>query len=129
MYRGLGEVFAGFTKNAAFIFAGGFGLAFLLGTLLMVTAALAPAAVLVAALAGAPVGAGQVALAAGVILGTFALRFALARMLSWPQWASWTQPLMSVAWGAIILRSLYGRFVRREVLWRGRRYDAGRARF
>ena len=129
MYRGLPEVFAGFTKNAAFVFAGGFGLVFLLGTLLMVTAALAPLAVFVAALAGAAVSPGQVGLAAAVILGTFALRFALARMLSWPQWASWTQPLMSVAWGAIILRSLYWRFVRREVRWRGRRYDAHRARF
>lgn len=129
MYRGLREVFDGFTKNAAFIFAGGFGLVFLLGTALMVTAALAPIAALLAAALGVPIAAGDVRLAAGVILLTLVLRSVLAGMLSWPQWTAWTQPLMSVAWGAIILRSLYWRFVRREILWRGRRYDAARARF
>jgi chlorobactene glucosyltransferase len=129
MYRGLREVFDGFTKNAAFIFAGGFGLVFLLGTALMVTAALAPIAALLAAALGVPIAAGDVRLAAGVLLLTLVLRSVLAGMLSWPQWTAWTQPLMSVAWGAIILRSLYWRFVRGEILWRGRRYDAARARF
>lgn len=129
MYRGGREVFDGFTKNASFVFAGGFGLVFLLGTVLMVIAALAPFAAILAPALGVPVAAGHLRIAASVILLTLVLRSVLAGMLSWPQWAAWTHPLMSVAWGAIILRSLYWRFVRREVLWRGRRYDAARARF
>lgn len=129
MYRGFREVVDGFTKNASFVFAGAFGFAFLAGTALTVTAALAPIAALLAAAMGAPIAAGDVRLAAGVIMGTLLLRGALARLLSWPRWATWTQPLMAAAWGAIIVRSLYWRFVRREVLWRGRRYDAARARF
>jgi chlorobactene glucosyltransferase len=129
MYRGFREVFDGFTKNASFIFSGGFGMVFLMGTALTVTAALAPIAALLASALGVPIAPGDVLLAACVILSTLVLRGALARLLSWPQWATWTQPLMAAAWGAIILRSLYWRFVRREVLWRGRRYDAARARF
>jgi chlorobactene glucosyltransferase len=129
MYRGFREVFDGFTKNASFVFSGGFGFVFLAGTALTVTAALAPIAALLAAALGAPIAAGDIRLAACVVLWTLILRGALARLLSWPQWTTWTQPLMAAAWGAIILRSLYWRFVRREVLWRGRRYDAARARF
>jgi hypothetical protein len=36
---------------------------------------------------------------------------------------------MTAVWGGLIARSLYWRFVRRELRWRGRRYDAQRAGF
>ena len=129
MYRGFREIFDGFTKNASFVFAGGFGLVFLLGTALTVTAALAPLAALCAAALGLPVAPGDIRLAACAFVLGLLLRAMLAALLSWPQWTAWTQPLMAAAWGAIILRSLFWRFVRRELRWRGRRYDAVRARF
>ncbi len=129
MYRGFREIFDGFTKNTSFVFAGGFGLVFLLATVWTVIAAIAPAAVLGAAALGLPVASADVRLAACALALTLALRALLASRFGWPQWTAWTHPLMAVVWGGIILRSLHRRFVRRELLWRGRRYDATRARF
>jgi hypothetical protein len=44
-------------------------------------------------------------------------------------WAALTQPVTAVVWAAMMARSLARRFLRREVLWRGRRYHASRAGF
>lgn len=129
MYRGFREVWNGFTKNVAFVFAGGFGIVFLLGTVLMLFASLAPVAALAARALGAPVPPVDVALAAASLFLTILLRALLARRLRYPPWAAWTHPLMSTVWGGLIVRSLYWRFVRRELRWRGRRYDAQRAGF
>ena len=129
MYRGFREVWNGFTKNVSFIFAGGFGLVFLLGTALMLVAALAPAAALVAWAAGLPIPPGDVRLAAAGFLLVILLRALLAAVLDYPQWTAWTQPLMTAVWGGLIARSLYWRFVRRELRWRERRYDAQQAKF
>jgi chlorobactene glucosyltransferase len=129
MYRGFREVWNGFTKNVAFVFAGGFGLVFLLGTALTWVAALAPVVALAARAAGLPVSRADLVLAVASLLLTILLRALLAKRLAYPQWAAWTQPLMTAVWGGLILRSLYWRFVRRELRWRGRGYDAQRARF
>ncbi len=129
MYRGFREVWNGFTKNVAFVFAGAFGLAFLLGIALTLVAALAPVGALAAWALGLPISRADVVLAAAALLLTILLRAALAKRLAYPQWAAWTQPLMTAVWGGLIVRSLYWRFVRRELRWRGRGYDAQRARF
>ena len=129
MYRGFREVWNGFTKNVAFVFGGAFGTVFLLGTALTWVAALAPVAALLAWVAGLPVSRADVALAAAALLLTILLRALLARRLAYPVWASWTQPIMTAVWGGLIARSLYWRFVRRELRWRGRSYDAHRAGF
>jgi|KBSSwiStaDraftv2_1062776.scaffolds.fasta_scaffold05594_7 glycosyltransferase involved in cell wall biosynthesis len=129
MYRGFREVWNGFTKNVAFVFGGAFGLVFLLGTALTWVAALAPVAALAAWAAGLPVSRGDAVLAAAALLLTILLRVLLARRLAYPVWAAWTQPIMTAVWGGLIARSLYWRFVRRELRWRGRSYDAQRAGF
>jgi hypothetical protein len=49
--------------------------------------------------------------------------------LGYPLWSAFTQPLTALVWMAITLRSLTQRFLHRELVWRGRRYDAARARF
>lgn len=129
MYRGFREVWNGFTKNVAFVFAGGFGLAFLAAAVLTVIAAVVPLATLGAAAAGLFLPPAAIALAAAALLLPILLRSRLAALLAHPQWAASTQPLMAAVWGALMARSLYWRFVRREVFWRGRRYDARGARF
>jgi chlorobactene glucosyltransferase len=129
MYRGFREVWNGFTKNVAFVFGGGFGLVFLLGTALTWLAALAPVAALAAWALGAPIPPGDVRLAAAGLLLVVSLRALLAAFLAYPLWTAWTQPLMTVVWGGLVARSLYWRFVRRELRWRERRYDAQRAGF
>jgi chlorobactene glucosyltransferase len=129
MYRGFREIFDGFTKNVSFVFGGWFGLVFLVGTLLTVVASLAPVGAIAAALLGAPVPAAAVWLAAVAFGLTVGLRTLLGAYLGWPFWGAFTQPLMAAVWTGIVARSLYRRFVRGEVLWRGRRYPARRARF
>ncbi len=129
MYRGFREIFDGFTKNVSYVFEGWFGFVFLVATALTIVAALAPLAALGGAIVGWPVTRGDLALAATALGLTVFLRGLLALYLRAPLWTAWTQALMASVWAAIIARSLYRRFVRREVHWRGRRYDAARARF
>jgi len=129
MYRGFREIVDGFTKNVSFVFGGWFGLVFLLGTVLTFVAAVIPPAALLAAAFGWPVARTDVFLAAAAVVLTVLVRGLLALYLRTALWAAWTQPLMAFVWTGIIARSLYRRFVRREVRWRGRRYDAAGARF
>ena len=129
VYRGFSEVWEGFTKNLAFVFKGTFGTLFLILTLLTAIPALLPALVLIAALLGAPIESADVKLAAiGVALAVLA-RLPVAIALRHPLWTTLTNPLMVAVWMGIIVRSLHRRLVRREVLWRGRRYDARGASF
>lgn len=129
VYRGFFEVWEGFTKNLAYVFKGTFGTLFLILTLLTAIPALLPAGVLIAALLGAPIGNEEVWLAViGVALAVLA-RLPVAIALRHPLWTTLTNPLMVAVWLGITVRSLHRRLVRREVLWRGRRYDARGASF
>ncbi|MDQ6891840.1 MAG: glycosyltransferase [Acidobacteriota bacterium] len=129
MYHGFREVCDGFTKNTAFALGGWMGAFILFLTLLWILVSVGPPAVALAAAFGAPVPARDAALAAvswGVLV---AARAALALATKEPIWAALTQPLMSVVWAGILLRSIYHRFVLRSVAWRGRSFDATKADF
>lgn len=129
MYHGFREVCAGFTKNVAYAYQGWHG-----GILFLVTAAwfvgnLAPPAVLFLALAGVKAARPDIALAAaGTALPVLA-RLTLAAAVGDPLWPSFTHPIMAAVWAGITCRSLYQRFVRRRLTWRGREFDARGARF
>jgi hypothetical protein len=67
---------------------------------------------------------------AGVAFGlTVVARLAMGFYLRYPAWTAVTQPVTAAVWAAITVRSLAWRFFHREVRWRGRTYDAARARF
>lgn len=129
MYQGFREVVDGFTKNIAFVFEGWMGALLAVSTVFSWIAWTLPLAVLVAALAGAPVSAADLVLAAAGLALAIAARIALALFLGYPLWPAATHPLLATVWMAIAARSFSWRFLRRRVLWRGRHYDAARARF
>ncbi len=129
MYFGFREVWNGFTKNVAYAFGGLSGAAFLLIALWWTVAGILPAAVLIAALAGAPVPPAS-ALYAAVSVGLLLLaRVILAVGLSERLWPALFHPVMTAVWAALLFRSLYQRIVRRSVSWRGREFDARKAGF
>jgi len=129
MYRGFREVFDGFTKNAAYVYQGAAGVGFFVLTAATLGAALVPPAVLAAAALGARVVSGDVRLAlAGTILAILS-RLVLARALRDPLWPAFTHPIMAAVWTGILSRSLFHRFVRRRLTWRGREFEARSARF
>ena len=68
-------------------------------------------------------------LAAAALVLAVGARIALALFLGYPLWPAATHPLLATVWMAIAARSFSWRFLRRRVLWRGRHYDAARARF
>ena len=129
MYRGFREVVDGFTKNIAYVFEGWTGAFLALSTVFSWVAWTLPLVVLVAALAGAPVPAVDTALAAIALALAVVARIALALFLGYPLWPAATHPLLATVWMGITARSFSWRFFRRRVLWRGRHYDAARARF
>ena len=129
MYRGFREVFDGFTKNLAFVFEGRMSALLLFSTLFTFVAWTLPAVVLVAAAAGAAVPWAVVGASVFAYGLTAATRAAMGLYLGYPFWSAFTQPLTALVWMAIALRSLTRRFLHRELVWRGRRYDAARARF
>jgi hypothetical protein len=129
MYRGYGEVRDGFTKNIAYAFEGITGVFLGLSTLFSIAAWVLPPVILAAALLGAPVPPRDAALAAAATGGIVLARLVMAIALRYPLWTALTQPLMAAAWTEIIARSFVRRFLRREVEWRGRRYDAKGATF
>jgi chlorobactene glucosyltransferase len=129
MYRGFREIFDGFTKNIAYAFEGWLGAFLALSTAFTFVASTVPALALVARAAGAAVPARDVAWAALAVGLTVLARGGLALFLRYPMWAALTQPVTAVVWAAMMARSLARRFLRREVLWRGRRYHASRAGF
>jgi cellulose synthase/poly-beta-1,6-N-acetylglucosamine synthase-like glycosyltransferase len=129
MYRGFREVVDGFTKNAAYIFQGWTGPVLFVLTAATLLLAILPAVVLLAAAAGAPVPSGDLRLA-GTALGLVILfRLILALALSDPLWPAFTHPIMAAVWSGILGRSLFHRFVRRRLKWRGRDFEARAARF
>ena len=126
MYYGFREVWDGFTKNVAWAFSGAAG-AVLFGMMIVLLAgAIAPVVVLAAAAAGAAVPAADVRLAAAVFAATVLLRAVMAGTLGDPIWPAATHPLMAAVWAGIIGRSLHWKFVGKKIVWRGRRYDAGK---
>ena len=129
MYRGFREVVDGFTKNIAFVFEGWMGALLALTTVFSWIAWTLPLAVLVASLAGASVPAADLLLAAAGLALAVAARIALALFLGYPLWPAATHPLLATVWMGIAARSFSWRFLRRRVTWRGRHYDAARARF
>jgi chlorobactene glucosyltransferase len=129
MYRGFREVFDGFTKNVAYIYQGAAGLLLLPVTLVTLTVAMLPPATLVAAVAGARVPATDIGLAAAGFALAVLARIILAGSLSDPLWPAFTHPIMAAVWSGILTRSLFRRFVRRRLTWRGRDFEARSARF
>jgi chlorobactene glucosyltransferase len=129
MYRGFREVFEGFTKNMAYIFQGPAGVVLLALTVVTLLAAILPAVVLGAALGGVAIPAADARLAAACVGLTILFRFLLAAALSAPLWPALTHPIMAAVWSGILARSLYQRFIRRRLTWRGREFEARIARF
>jgi chlorobactene glucosyltransferase len=122
MYQGFREVVDGFTKNIAFVFEGWTGAFLALATVFSWIAWTLP-------LAGAPGPAADMRLAAAGLALPVIARIALALFLGYPLWPAATHPLLATVWMCIAARSFSWRFLRRRVLWRGRHYDAARARF
>jgi chlorobactene glucosyltransferase len=129
MYRGFREVFDGFTKNIAYAFEGWLGVFLAISTAFTFVASTLPVFVLLARAAGLAVPARDVAWSGLAVGVTVLARAGLALLLRYPFWAALTQPLTAVVWAAMMARSFVWRFLRREVLWRGRRYHASRAGF
>jgi chlorobactene glucosyltransferase len=129
MYRGFRQVWNGFTKNVAWAYSGAGGVVLFALTVLLLAVAIAPAVVLIAAAVGAPVPAADVRLAAALFVSSILVRGVLAHAVGGPTWPAATHALMAAVWAGIIGRSFYWKLVRKEVLWRGRRYDAAGAGF
>jgi chlorobactene glucosyltransferase len=129
MYRGFCEVWNGFTKNVAWAYSGSGGTVLFGLTVLFLAVGIAPVVTLGAAAAAFPVSEADVRLALAVYLSSVALRGVLAVALRQPLWFAATHPLMAAVWAGIICRSFYWKLVRKEVIWRGRRYGAARAGF
>jgi len=129
MYRSLRSIWDGVAKSLAFAFSGWAGLPLAAATALYLSISIAPFAVLAAALLGAPLSPRDLALASVLAAALICLRAALAAILGDSLWPALTHPLMAAVWAGIIGRSLYWKLVRKEIRWRGRRYDAGKAGF
>ncbi|MGE5276015.1 MAG: glycosyltransferase [Acidobacteriota bacterium] len=129
MYRGFREVVDGFTKNIAYIYQGALGPPLFVFTLATLGAAILPPAALLAALLGAKIPTADLVLAAEGYAIAVASRLALAAAVGDPLWPAPTHPIMAAVWSGILARSLYQRFVRRRLTWRGREFEARSARF
>jgi chlorobactene glucosyltransferase len=129
MYRGLAGVVNGFTKNTAYAINGVVGAVLLLATAFVTMLWVAPPLVLAGAVAGMPFDRADVLLAAAGCALPIAARLVAAAALGDPAWPAVTHPIMAATWGFIICRSLYQRFVRRRLVWRGREFDARGAGF
>lgn len=129
MYRGFREVWDGFTKNTAYVLSGIGGLVVASWLLAWTALSILPPAVVLAALAGAPVRPADVRLAADAWAFMVLARVGLAAALRKPYWPALTQPLMAGVWAALLVRSIYRRFIRRSLVWRGREFDARKAGF
>jgi chlorobactene glucosyltransferase len=129
MYCGFREVCAGFTKNVAYAYQGWPGAVLFLVTAAWFVLSLAPPAFLFLAFAGVDAARRDIALAAAGTALPILARLALAAVVGDPLWPSFTHPIMAAVWAGITCRSLYQRFVRRRLTWRGREFDARGARF
>jgi chlorobactene glucosyltransferase len=130
MYRGFREIFDGFTKNTAYVFDGRYAVPLFVWTAAMLGFSVLPTAVLAAApfgIAGATPGNVRLAVAAFAV--SVAGRALVAAGVGDRIWPAFAHPVTAGVWSAILARSLFHRFVRRRLLWRGREFDARGARF
>ena len=119
MYHGLGEIVRGFTKNSFAVVGRSYVVA-LAAVLLGGVFHILP---YVLALFGDPISIATVVVISLTRLILFlALRYRADNALL-------GHPLMMLVWCWIMLRSLWLTGIRRELEWRGRRYDARRTRF
>jgi chlorobactene glucosyltransferase len=119
MYHGFREVVDGFTKNAFSAMGRSYGLTLVsvVGTLIF---HLLP---YLGALAGEPISIATVA----VITITRLILFA---SLGYPLGSAiFLHPVMTAGWSCIFLRSMWITGIRRQLMWRGRRYDSPAGRF
>ncbi|HEX9304594.1 MAG TPA: glycosyltransferase [Thermoanaerobaculia bacterium] len=129
MYRGFLGVWNGFTKNVAWVYSGFGGALLFVLTILLLAVSIAPAAVLALAAVGVAIPPGDVVLAAAIFASSVLVRGALAAALGDPLWPALSHPIMTAVWAGLIGRSLFHRFIRRRLTWRGREFDARSARF
>ena len=119
MYHGLGEIVRGFTKNAFAVFDYRFGLA----AVALVVTGTVNAFPYVRAFSGDPFALASLGL---IVLSRLILFVSLGHgVLN----ALLGHPLMMLSWLYILMRSIWYTGVRRQLLWRGRSYDARRTRF
>jgi glycosyltransferase involved in cell wall biosynthesis len=119
MYHGLDELVRGFTKNSFAVVGRSYVLA--LGSVFL--GAFFHILPYVLALLGDPVSIAVVVIISLTRLILFvSLRYRIDNAL-------FGHPLMMLVWCWIMLRSLWLTGIRRELEWRGRRYDARRTRF
>jgi chlorobactene glucosyltransferase len=129
VYHGFREICAGFTKNVAYLYQGWLGPILFFLTAAWFVVSLAPPVFLLLALAGVPAAPRDIALAAVATGLPILSRLAVAAAIGDPLWPSFAHPIMAAVWAGITCRSLYQRFVRRRLTWRGREFDARGARF
>jgi glycosyltransferase involved in cell wall biosynthesis len=119
MYHGLAEVVEGFTKNAFAIY----GRNYVFGLLINAGALIFHILPYVLALTGDRIGIVTVVIISVTRLILFrSLRYRLDNAL-------FLHPLMVAIWIWIFLRSMWLTGIRRQILWRGRTYDARQTRF
>jgi chlorobactene glucosyltransferase len=119
MYHGLREIIHGFTKNA-FVIMGRNYVTAIVTLILAVVFHILP---YLLALSGDPLSIATVVMISLTRLVLFlALRYRVDNAL-------FGHPLMMLVWGWITLRSLWLTGVRRQIEWRGRKYDARGTRF
>jgi chlorobactene glucosyltransferase len=129
MYQGLRGVWDGFTKNVAWVYSGFGGALLFVLTILLLAVSIAPAVVLALAAVGVAIPTGDIVLAAAVFASSVLVRGALAAALGDPLWPALSHPIMTAVWAGLMGRSLFHRFIRRRLIWRGREFDARSARF
>ena len=129
MYQGLRGIWNGFTKNAAWVYSGFGGALLFVLTILLLAVSIAPAAVLAVSAVGVAFPSRDVVLAAAVFASSVLVRGALAAALGEPLWPALSHPIMTAVWAGLMGRSLFHRFIRRRLTWRGREFDARSARF
>jgi len=129
IYRGFRGVWNGFTKNVAWAFPGAGGVFLFAFTLVLLAISIAPTGALIAAAIGVSLARGDTLLAVAVLAGCVLVRASLAAALSDPLWPAMTHPIMAAVWAGLIGRSLFHRFIRKRLTWRGREFDARSARF
>jgi chlorobactene glucosyltransferase len=127
MYRGLGEIVAGFTKNSFMVFAGTVPRALALMLMVPVTH-LGPwvwGGMVASALVTGELPRGSALFGATALVIMLLTRHAMFGMLGFSRLAAlFTQPLEVVVWLWIFLRSTWKVGVRGRLHWRGRDYPA-----
>jgi chlorobactene glucosyltransferase len=129
MYQGFRGVWNGFSKNVAWVYSGFGGALLFVLTIFLLAVSIAPAAVLALAAVGVAIPSRDVVLAAAIFASSALVRGALAAALGDPLWPALSHPIMTAVWAGLMGRSLFQRFIRKRLTWRGREFDARSARF